>query len=443
MRYVRAAALFGVLGSLIFVAGCAGSSGGASPPIPLSDQSGDSPATGSTIGNPSTIQSTTTSGVLKHVNTATIFWGYSGTPTSVSLSRAAPWLTWAQTSPGYAGALRAAGIKVDVYVNFWRDYTVENPPIGYNDIKPGGAHSSAEAKLCTGKAIWDPTYGGGYEADARSSAAAGHAAVWGNYRKQQYGSNMDALFTDDVGAMSGIPLPCNWSLSSYVAATNRVTQSLVKPTFVNTINAGDPQDQVGYVKATNAIGAMCEICFAGYNRKLGKDVVTIGTRWGQLQNAAIAVVNLHKIFWDYPRPVGYANWEIPLRKYIYATFLLTYSPQYSMYQVAFKTNSGFPIMPETGVVPMNPVTTASTVSGYYRPGGAYMREFGACYYLAVYKSKCAVVVNPGSTTVTVPTTAYAHSLNLVGSGVLDGGYVTFTGGRVSSLPSGTGAILFP
>ena len=72
-----------------------------------------------------------------------------------------------------------------------------------------------------------------------------------------------------------------------------------------------------------------------------------------------------------------------------------------------------------------------------------MREFGACYYRGVNKGKCAVVVNPGTSTVTVPTTAYSHSLTLSGGGVLDGGSVGFSGSRPSSLAPGSGAILLP
>jgi hypothetical protein len=100
-------------------------------------------------------------------------------------------------------------------------------------------------------------------------------------------------------------------------------------------------------------------------------------------------------------------------------------------------------MPETGIVPMQPLTTASSVTGYLRSGGTYMREFGACYYLGVLKGKCAVVVNPGASTARIATTAYAHSVVLSGYDVLDGGTVSFTGARVTSVPAAGGAILFP
>ncbi len=291
--------------------------------------------------------------------------------------------------------------------------------------------------------IKDPTYGGGYEADARSSAAPGHAAVWSNYRKQEYGANMDALFADDTGAMGGIPLPCNYSIASYQAATAKVIESIKFPVFVSTLGAsGDPAGQVGFANATNAIGAMCEICYAGYN-SARVDVAQTGSRWTGIENAEIKIIAEHKIFWDYARAIGNPITETPLRKYIYASFLLTYDYHYAMLQEAFTTRSGFPILPETALVPTAPLTTASTVTGYLRSGGAYMREYAACYYLGVNHGKCAVVVNPGSGTVRIPTTAYGHSLVLTGSDVLDGGTATFTGGRLTTLGAVSGAVLFP
>jgi hypothetical protein len=397
----------------------------------------------STTGGTTSATPSPSGSVPTHVMTAAIVWGYGGTPTSVSIASVKPYVTWVQTSSGYGGTMRSNGLKVNIYENFWRNYSSDNPSVGYTDLKPGGAHAPAEAKTCTGSTIYDSTYGGGYEADARSSAAAGHAAVFNNYRINSYSGQYDAIFSDDTGAMGGIPLPCNWSLSSYQSATNAVHASLKVPIFVNTLGAAsNPVNQVGYTNASNVIGAMCEICFAAYNSSK-VDYVQTGTYWQNIENAAIQLINNHKIFWDYARAIGNPSYETPIRKYVYASFLLTYSPQYSMLQEAFQSAYNFPVMPETGFVPLNPVTTASTVTGYLRTGGAYMREFGACYYRGSYKGKCAVVVNPTGYSVTVPTTAYTHSLGLVGGGVLDGGYVTFTSSRPSSLGPGQGAILLP
>lgn len=401
--------------------------------------------TSSTSSTPAPTSSATPApaSVPAHVLTHANVWGYGGVPTTVSISSVKPYVTWVQTGSAYAANMRSNGLKVDIYENFWRNYSSDNPGIGYADLKPGGTHAPAEAKTCTGTVIYDSTYGGGYESDARSSYAAGHAAVFNNYRITSYNNQYDAIFSDDTGAMGGLPLPCNWSLSSYQSSTNSVHASLKVPVFVNTLGAAsNPLNQVGYVTgASNVIGGMCEICIAG-NRS-GTDYAQTGTYWQEIENAAIQIVAHQKIFWLYARATGDPSSETALRTYIYASFLLTYSPSYSMLQEAFKSAYNFPVMPETGFVALQPVTTASSITGYQTSTGAYMRQFGACYYRGSYKGKCAVVVNPTGSTVTVPTTAYAHSLGMVGGGVLDGGYATFGNSRPSSLAPAQAAILLP
>jgi hypothetical protein len=388
----------------------------------------------------STVSTMSSGTVPHHVATATVFWGYGGVPTSISIARAAPWLSWVQTAPQYAREMRSSGMKVDSYINPWRDYAIEKPPIGYDDLKPGGAHAAAEARTCSGSIIVDHTYGGGYEADARSSAAPGHLAVWGNYRKEQFGSEMDALFVDDTGALGGLPLPCNYSLAEYQSATTRDLESLRTPVFVNTLGVGLSLPQVGYALGSNVLGAMCEMCIV--RNESGVDTAELTTTWESVENAAIEMAAKHKIFWLYARPEGSSS-EYALRTYIYASFLLTYAGEYSMIQESFRTSDGFPVLPETGLVPTDPLTTESSVTGYMRSGGAYMREYGACYYLGVNRGRCAVVVNPQTGSVRVPTTAYGHSLLLRGDSVLDGGSVSFSGGRITALSRATAAILFP
>ena len=437
MSYLRAASLFALLGFGI-LAGCTGRNGPSV--LPANTQS----IRGATQMN-ATAFAAATSGVPLHVLTAAIVYGYSGTPTSVPLASMVPYVSWAQTDYNYAALLRASGIKVDIYENFWRNYSHDNPNAGYLDLEPGGAHAAAEARNCSGDVIIDPSYYPGYEADARSSAALGHALVYHNYRMSEYGTNFDAIFTDDTDAMNGIPLPCNYSMSSYMSAINSVNSGLAVPIFFSAFGAvADPTTQIPLLTPSNVIGGMCEICYAGWTKSpTGPvDYMQTGGKWTLIENAEAQTVALHKIYWVYARPVGDPSLETGIRKFVYASFLLTYDYRYAMLQVAFKTPHAFPVMPETGLVPMNPLTTASSVSGYHKSTGVYMREFGACYYHGVNKGKCAVVVNSAYATQSVPSTGYAHSLVLVGSGVLDGGYVTFSGGRVTSLPKASGAILF-
>lgn len=402
-------------------------------------------STGTTSTPPPT--TTVTSGVPKHVLTAGLIYGYSGTPTTVPLSSIAPWLTWAETDPKYAAELRAAGIKVAAYMNFWRNYGSDNPLVGYNDLKPGGAHADAEAKTCTGSVIYDSTYGGGYIANAMSPTyASEHAKVLAQYRETEFAGNYDALFSDDTGTVYGISTPCGYTASAWMSGTNAVHASLGKAMFVNALNGSSQTAQVGYTGASNVIGAMCESCYAYWVTVSGvrKDFPRSNGTWVDTENAEAQMAARHKIFWEYARAIGSAASETALRNYVDASFLLTYDPNYAMLQEVWSTPSKFEIFPEAGLVPMNPVTTSTSVSSYQRSGGAYMREFGACYYRGVNKGRCAVVVNPSSSSsVTVPTTAYSHAMVLSGYGVLDGGTVSFAGSRPSSLGPTSGVVLFP
>lgn len=379
---------------------------------------------------------------MTHVLVGGYIYGYSGTPTSVPVSSIAPYVNWAQTSAQYAPVLNGAGIKTMAYANFWRNYTSDNPQTGYADLAPGGAHADAEAKDCAGTPVYDSTYGGGYEADARASDALAHAQVTTSNASAVTSGAFDALFSDDTAAVGGITLPCSYAESSYHAAVNAVDSGLGVPMWLNALGSDpNPANSVDLAQPSNVIGAMCELCYGG-NGSSG-DYVQTGTSWLNVENAEIGMAAQRKIFWDYARVTGNPSAETGLRTYLYASFLLGYAPGYSMLTEAFSTSSGLPVMPETGLVAENPLTTAASVSGYLAPGGSYFREFAACYYRGAFVGKCAVDVNPSASTAPVPTTSYSHSLVLSGSGVLDGGSAAFNGPKVSQLTSGTAAILFP
>jgi hypothetical protein len=423
------------VGSSVTVTG-AGSTASALTATQIAVQPPPTPQpTGSPTPTPGPISTT-------HIMTADILYGYGGTPTTTSLSSVAPYLTWVQTSESYAPQIRAAGIKVDIYTNFWRNYTSDNPSVGYTDLKPGGAHAAAEALDCSSNAIYDSSYGGGYEADARTSDALAHAQVVTNYVENEYAGNYDAVFSDDSGSVWGITLPCNYSQSAYDAAVNAVHSSLGVTMWVNALGAApNPDSAVDLVQPGNVLGAMCEICYAG-NSSAG-DYIQTGTAWQNVEQAEIDTAAAHKIFWDYARATGDPSSETALRTYVYASLLLSGDPSHVMLQEAFQSPTGFPVMPETGLVAEQPLTTSATVAGYQAAGGAYFRELAACYYRGAFVNKCAVAVNPSAASAPVPTTSYSHSLVLSGGGVLDGGSAAFNGPAVSQLAPGTAVILFP
>lgn len=364
-------------------------------------------------------------------------YGYNGVSTSVPLSFQARYVTWAYTGSGYGASYHAAGIKVLSYVNYWRNYTIDKPNVTYTDLAPGGADASAAAKVCSGAAVRDPKYGGGYLNDPRAGRALNHAMLVVGLRTTYH----DALAADDTGAAGGTNAsPCNYNYNTWVSATNAVNAHVALPMFINALNAwtvgGNAVSQVQLTQPANVLGAQCEMCYANNAGAVG------GTSWTLQENAEIAMVRTHKIFWDYARNTTTASTAQLLRTYVLASFLLTYDPNYAMLEEAFATPTSFEVMPETQLVPLHPLTTATTVAGYITSGGVYWREYGACYYKGALVGKCAVAVNPGSASVSLPTNSYLHSLTVSGSDIYDGGTASVTGPKVSTLRPLSGAVLF-
>jgi hypothetical protein len=101
------------------------------------------------------------------------------------------------------------------------------------------------------------------------------------------------------------------------------------------------------------------------------------------------------------------------------------------------------VFPEWQLVPLQPKTTASDVSGYQLASGVYMRQWAHCFNQGVSVGPCAVAVNP-SPTATVPTPpGYTRHVVLSGDGVLDGGSLSISTGVPPTLSPATAQILFP
>jgi hypothetical protein len=218
------------------------------------------------------------------------------------------------------------------------------------------------------------------------------------------------------------------------AAVSAAGQPIVVNSFSN--SAANAVTFANYVNGTNVIGGLYEECFQN-------------NTWLAEEESQITVVSDLKAAGKAPGPGWWcyvdntsadAATVIPQRLFDYASFLLTYDPNYSMFQESFTTPSTFAVYPETGFVPLQPTTTPTDVSQLEISGGAYVRNYGACYYRGTALGPCEVAVNPGTSTVPLPN-SFANSMVISGEGVLDGGSVAFNGGPVTSLAPKTGAIL--
>jgi hypothetical protein len=252
------------------------------------------------------------------------------------------------------------------------------------------------------------------------------------------------MFVDNNGPLYGASTtPCNYSASTWGQAFDNAISTIGQQFVSNSLATTDTamQTYVNRLAAPNIIGGMFEECFND-------------GMWTAEEDSQLETVALLKSEGKAPGPGWWCYLDntsadgttvLPQRLFAYASFLLTYDPNYSLFQESYSTSpSTFSVFPETGFVPLNPASTPSSVAGLKSSSGAYVQSYSACYYRGGLIGACEIAVNPGSTTVSVPNPAgLSHSMVLSGDGVLDGGSVSFNGAAVSSLGPQTAAILVP
>jgi hypothetical protein len=192
---------------------------------------------------------------------------------------------------------------------------------------------------------------------------------------------------------------------------------------------------------------MYEMCYTAWSRETDH---TLGYRrvdgaWESVQNSHLAALRKHKLFFcfaespqDAASPGGLGD-----RMYTYASFLLSYEPEYSVLQESRHTTaSGVPVDPETQLVAVEPRDSATDSIDTLRRGGAYVREFERCYLAQAPVGPCAAVVNPaGGTRVPWPLASYRRALRLEGGSIADGGRATFSARIPADLEPASAAIV--
>lgn len=408
-------------------AGCSGgASGGAGALIP------------SAIDNSRTAASTTAQAVPAHVQTGEYLW--SSTEIATSPSTYAPYLTWAYVKPSLAANVKAAGIKVIVYTNPLMPHGTQ-----YDKTLMDQSYPGVRSQTCSGSTVtsWS---GSGYLTDVRNSSAAAYVKAdedyWVNATiAANPGSSRpyDVVYVDNANSFYGLSaLPCNYSDSTWTTDMDNAIDAAGYPTIINTLSTGESTvpNKVAGLKASNIVGGEYEECF--------NDKHWLSEEMAQLQTIAL-LKSQGKApgpgFWCYlNNTTADSTTVIPYRMFAYASFLLTYDPNYSVFEESFSTPSTFHVFPETGFVPLDPVSQPSQISDLQTSSGAYVRQYNSCYYRGTLVGACEIAVNSGTSSVSIPN-SYAHSMVISGAGVLDGGSVNFNGGPVTTLAPQTAAIL--
>lgn len=376
-----------------------------------------------------------------HVLTADYLGGTYGTH-SISWSSAAPDLTWAFTTIADSTGIHAAGIKTMDYID--PDRTSVGTPLYTSD-------SSTFALSCTGARVYD-TWDSVTEWVMNPASASMRAIFAAYVASVALHGKFDAVFEDTAGPLSAYAgsdpfspgYPCGYSDSSWINDEIGLNQSSPLPVIFNGLskfNDEAPSMSLGLLAGSNTVGGNLEGCYSTTSQpKLWSWI------WRADENTELDVAAKNKLFICLAENRAAASSETDQRLYAYASFLLTYDPSTSVYWSEFATTTGLHVMPETGLVTLDPVVSApANVSSLEQSGGTYARQYGKCYYKGSYVGPCAVVVNSDySLSHPFPYSQYHHTMTLSGSGVLDGGSVSFSGpAPPSTLPPLEARIVFP
>ncbi len=382
-------------------------------------------ATQIAVSQPPQIAPSATPGPIAQTHVMT--GSYLGTPygtTTVSPAQAAPYLTWAQTGISNIASIAAAGIETMTY--FDPNRVLATDPL-YNSDETTFAHD------CSGNRV--TTVYKGITQYVMNAESPSFQTLYKNYVKSRIGSApLNAVFVDNTlpltAAINLSALPCNYSDSAWLAGEAAVNQAAPVPTIFNGLsglNGHNPSLDVSIVP--QSLGGNYEHCFSTSGSTNPVQLKNDTWLWQAEENTALQVTAQNRIFSCMVRNLNDAAASTDPRMYVLASFLLTYSPQYSMLWEEFATPSGFPVMPESQLVPLNPVVPSpSAISGLLVSGGAYARQYNDCYVHGAFVGPCAVVVNSNRTgNVPFPYTQYQHTLTLSGEGVLDGGTMSTQG----------------
>lgn len=402
-----------------------GSGGTASTTTTTSTPAPAAPVRTSATAPPSIASTTTTasSSGTRHVLTAEYLLGYYGTH-SITPSQAAPYLSWAQTSIGDSRTIHNAGIKTQIYIDpNW---------IGSTDPMNSGSTEAIFSHTCGGSRV-GVVFGSAstrYDTNPGSSAMRAHWASW--VAAQKAAGWVDMVFEDNGGPLSSYAkypngMPCGYSTSTWISYAEGLNNSVGSPIIMNGLNAftSAPAPNLSVVEhSSNTMGGNMEGCY----NDLG-DPIDTGTSWLIEENSEIALARAGKYFQCMGRDQASAASSTAARIFSYASFLLGYNPNTSVFESEWYTPSKFHVFPETGLVATSPVVSEpSSIASLRTSTGVYGREYNACYYRGTYIGKCAVAVNHTYGSVErFPFSGYTHTLTLSGYGVLDGGRASTSG----------------
>ena len=353
----------------------------------------------------------------------------------------ATWGTWVETNTASnALAFHAAGGKFAVaYTD--PNYFIVSPTA----TDPGNYPESAFGHGSNGGRSQRPE-GGGTEYYLLPNSPGSQSGFQGIAQNIAGGGGFDYLYADGVSDSLSeslyriAPIPVEITTDAqYVDGMQQLLALSPLPMIINGYNNGDPlREEQEYVGAPNIAGVLGEECFTSLTFAVQDQ------RWLSMADALLATTASGHLAVCGGR--GALADNRPFRTYYLASWWLTYDPAYSVSFEDFSSPGGVLLFPEQLIVPTQPLQNAGADIGALQvAGGAYVRQFGACYYSTLPWGACAAFVNPSSSaTVGMPAAAtnYHHALSLDNNNLYNGGQASLSTSIPTSLGPGTAVILF-
>ena len=376
---------------------------------------------------------------MTHVLTMDYLGGLTGTH-AIAWSAAAPYLTWAETNTADAVAIHAAGIKTMYYID------ANRTQIGdalYTSDETTYAHDCNNARVTD-------TYKNNLTQYVMNPAAPSMQALFASYvTSVAAAGSFDAIFEDDAGPLSAFSayapfsaMPCNYTDAGWIAGGIALDAAPSLPILFNGLSGLSGHSMslsTQLLSGANVLGGDYEGCYSATDQ-----LKMNGWLWTAIENTELFTVAAGKAFECLQIDENTASTQTDARLYAYASFLLSYDPTRDILWEMGGTPSGFHVFPESTLVALQPKTPEpSDVSALQLTGGAYGREYGACYIAGAFVGPCAVAINPSSAPVAFPYVQYQHSVVLSGADVLEGGTISTTGAAPTTLGATEAAIVFP
>ena len=391
---------------------------------------------GSSTSSPSTISQL-------HVPTADYLASPFGT-TTVTPAQAAPHLTWAETGVTNTPAIYNAGIKTMVYFDMDRLVT--------DDSLYAQLSGSEYEETCSGARVSD------YEDNVTQyvvnpASSAARSAIDAYVTAATAGYPVNAIYEDDADPLGEYAssyfspgAPCNYSDAAWISGEEEMLAGYGHDTFVNGFSnmteAAPIPTTTQLLTTASTVGGNMESCYTRDESPIEEGSWV----WTGTENTSLLVTGEGKYFECWGMDTGAASSETASRIYTLASFLMTYNPTYSIFRESYATASGLHVMPESQLVPMQPIVAQPSNVSALEASYVYVREYHACYYAGTLIGQCAMVVNSDTAAHPTPALAltYTHTLTLSGNGILDGGSAGFDGATPpSSVPALSAFVALP